>query len=310
MQIGLLESQDFSEEVLESLKKIGDVSLFDSKDLDAFILDKEVLFIRLNYYISLEFLTKAKQLKYICTPTTGLNHIDLIECQKRNIKVVSLKDEYHFLKTIRATPEHTIGLIIGLLRNYAQAINVGSIKECNRELYKGEELYQNNVGIIGFGRVGKILSSYLEVFGAKVLFYDIDEKIEGDGHAVKVNSIRELIDHSKIIVLSASYSIEFDGFIDKLLLGMMRNRYFINIARGELVDESHLLEKIKEGFFKGVALDVVRNETNPLEYDKWINVDSSINFIHTPHIAGATYESMQKTEQFIFQKLLLDVKNN
>ena len=90
MQIGILESKDFSQKALDKLSNIGNIELFDSKDLNSFLLEKEILYIRLEYFINEDFMNKAKKLKYICTPTTGLNHIDLDECKKRDIKIISL----------------------------------------------------------------------------------------------------------------------------------------------------------------------------------------------------------------------------
>ena len=96
MQIGILEPKDFSQKAIKDLNELGSLELFDGQNLDEFIGDKEVLFIRLGNFIGNDFLQKAKNLKYICTPTTGLNHIDLEDCEKTDIKKVSLKGEYEF----------------------------------------------------------------------------------------------------------------------------------------------------------------------------------------------------------------------
>ena len=80
MRIGILEPKDFSQKAIKDLNELGSLELFDGQNLDEFIVDKEVLFIRLEYFIGFDFLNKAKNLQYICTPTTGLNHIDLEEC--------------------------------------------------------------------------------------------------------------------------------------------------------------------------------------------------------------------------------------
>lgn len=117
MQIGILEPSDFSSIAIEKLDNVGQVTNFSGENLNIFLRDKDVLFIRLGYVISKDFMSMAKNLKYLCTPTTGLNHIDLQECKARDIEVISLKGEIDFLSTIRATPEHTFGLTLSLLRN-------------------------------------------------------------------------------------------------------------------------------------------------------------------------------------------------
>ncbi len=304
MQVGILEAKDFSNKALGILSSIGNVDLFDNKYLDSFLPDKEIIFIRLEYFINKDFINKAKNLKYICTPTTGLNHIDLDECKKRNIKIISLKGEYNFLSTIRATPEHTFGLVLSLLRNYKSTFLSKNNCEWNREKYKGFELYENSVGIIGFGRVGKILAKYFEAFESKVFFYDIDNSIKEINNATKINSINELIEKSNIVILSASYSEDNHEFFEKKYIDLLENKYFINTARGELVDEKYLIERLKEDWFKGIAVDVIQNEQSNNSLNKFLQLAENKNYIITPHIAGATYSSMYRTEEFIVKKLM------
>lgn len=308
MQIGILESKDFSKKALETLSIIGEIELFNNTNLEAFLLNKEILFIRLEYFIDKNFLDKMKIIKFICTPTTGLNHIDLKECKKRDIKIFSLKGEYEFLSTIRATPEHTFGLVLSLLRNYKSAFLLQNNNEWDREKYKGFELYENSVGIIGFGRVGKILSKYFKAFDTKVYFYDIDNSVDGINNSIKVNSINKLIEKTNIIILSASYSENNFEFFDKKYIDLLENKYFINTARGELIDENYLIEKLEEDFFKGLAIDVIQNEQSENNIDKILQLAEDKNYIITPHISGATYSSMYRTEEFILNKLLEGLK--
>ena len=305
MRIGILEPKDFSKKAIDMLNSIGEVTLFDGEDLDSYIVDKEILFIRLANFIGNDFLQKAKNLKYICTPTTGLNHIDLEECEKKQIEIVSLKSEYNFLSTIRATPEHTIGLVLSLLRNYKEAFLSDNNPHWDREKYKGFELYENSVGIVGFGRVGKILAKYFKAFGAKIYFNDIDDSIQEIHGAIKLSTPEDVINKSNIVILSASYTESNHQFFDKKKIGLLENKYFINTARGELVDEEYLITKIDQNFFKGIAIDVIQNEQSNNNLDKLLKLVEANNLIVTPHIAGATYSSMHRTEEFIVNKLRL-----
>ncbi len=300
MQIGILEPKDFSKKALKILSSSDSVDLFSGLKLNEFLANKEVIFIRLSYLVDKIFLDKAKTLKYICTPTTGLNHVDLNECKKRNIKIISLKGEYDFLSTIRATPEHTFGLVLSLLRLYKDAFLSQDNNQWNREEYKGFELYENRIGIVGFGRVGKILSKYFKVFGAKVYFYDIDNSIKEACGSIRVSSINELIEKSNIVILSTSYCESNYHFFDKEYIDLLKNKYFINTARGELIDEKYLIKKIKDGHFKGLAIDVIQNEqSGENNLESLLRVSENQNFIITPHISGVTYASMQRTEEFV-----------
>lgn len=307
MQVGILESNNFSTDVIKKLSDLGEVKFFDDEEIDSFVGDKDILFIRLKYFIGKEILNHATKLKYICTPTTGLNHIDLKECENRNIKVISLKGESDFLSTIRATPEYTFGLTLALLRNYKRAFLNQKNSEWNRELYKGSELYGKNIGIIGLGRVGKILAKYFSAFDASVYFYDIDVTVQND-IAKREQNLEELILKSDIVILCASYSIENEKFLDKKYIDLLENKFFINTARGELIDEEYLLNAIKKGIFKGIALDVIADETSENNLNEFLALTKENNLIVTPHIAGATYESMWKTEDFIYQKLYEEIQ--
>ena len=306
MQIAILEPKDFSKKALKYLSNVGTVEQYNNENLDEFLFNKEVLFIRLAYLIDKDFLNKLNKIKYICTPTTGLNHIDIEECDKRKIKVISLKGEYDFLTTIRATPEHTFGLTLALIRNYKRALFIDArSNEWNRDKYKGHELYNNSVGIIGFGRVGKVLDKYFSAFDSQVYFYDKSKSLINSGSATRVNSIEELIGKSNIVILAASYSEENYLFFDCKYINLLKNKFFVNISRGELIDENYLLKKIKNNFFKGIAIDVIQNEqliNNNLNL--FLELPKDINFIITPHIAGATYNSMHATEGFIVKKLI------
>jgi len=308
VKIGILEPKDFSIKATSVLVKIGKLYLFTSGTLNKFLFDKDILFTRLGILIDKEFLKSARSLKYICTPTTGLNHIDLNECEKRNIKIISLKGEYEFLSKIRATPEHTFGLVLSLLRNYKKAFMNCHNSMWDRDLYKGYELFENTVGIIGIGRVGRILVKYFEAFGANVYFYDkVKSKTVGKS-AIKCDSIEHVIALSNIIILCASYSKIKPIIIDKKKIDLLEGKYFINTSRGELIDETYLIKKIKQNYFSGVAIDTIQNEQTENNFNELVNLAKYKNFIITPHIGGATYNSMKKTEEYIVNKLEKHIK--
>ncbi|MBO4389012.1 MAG: hypothetical protein J5785_06215 [Spirochaetales bacterium] len=303
-KIGICEPEDFSPSALRRLETLGEVSLFDGGNLKKFISDKDAIFVRLKYLIDDELTSCTSRLKYICSPTTGLNHIAVTDSQ---ISVISLKGEYDFLSSIRATPEHVFGLTLALLRNYSHAfLNTGNTV-FDRNPYRGHELFHNSIAIIGFGRVGKIISQYYRAFGADVYFYDTEE-ISSD-YAVRCSSIEEVIEKGNIIILCANYTEENRKMIGCRLFTQMKGKYFINAARGELVDEESLIDFIKKDWFRGVAVDVLSNETEKSSFlDELISLWPSRNIIVTPHIGGATFDSMQRTEDFIAEKLSTIIK--
>lgn len=182
-------------------------------------------------------------------------------------------------------------------------LNLGN-KKWDRYKYWGQELFENNIGIIGFGRVGKLLAKYFKCFGANVFFYDIDPGIKSKDNSTRVNSIKRLIEVSNIILLCVSYSPENNEFFNKKYIDLLENKFFINTSRGELIDEDYLMKKIEENHFKGIALDVISNETEMNNnLNNFVKLTEKRNFILTPHIAGLTLDSVHKTEDFIVRKL-------
>lgn len=300
-KIGVCEPDLFSEKAIHILENIGSVELYnaDNGQIEDFVADKNAIFVRLKHKINNDLLAKAERLEYICSPTTGLNHIDL----DGHYKIVSLKGEYDFLSTIRATPEHTFGLSLALLRNYKGAFLHENSCDWNRNKYRGYELYCNSVGIIGLGRVGNIIAGYYSKFGAKVFYYDVCDK--NSDIYTKCDSVFDLIDKSNIIVLEANYNDNNIKMIGKEVLERMKGKYFINTARGELVDEDALIELIQEDYFAGVAIDVLTDETSSNNnLKKLVSLEKNHNIIITPHIGGATFTSMRRTEEFIAEKLV------
>lgn len=299
-KIGICEPEDFSEKALKTLSSIGQVCLYEQGELTEFIEDKDAIFVRLKYDINDELIKKNSKLKFICSPTTGLNHVNV---SREDVQIVSLKGEYEFLSSIRATPEHVFGLSIALLRNYAHAFLNNNNVVWNRDLYKGFELFRSKIGIIGMGRVGKIIASYYQAFDAEVRYVDvIDMDIP---NCKKCKSIDEVIDKSDLIILAANYTKENHEMIGEEYLEKMKDKYFINAARGELVDERTLIKKIKENHFKGVAIDVLQDEANGYpSLTELLALTEGRNLIITPHIGGATYTSMMRTEEFIAERLL------
>jgi D-3-phosphoglycerate dehydrogenase len=302
VQIGILEPDSFSPQALACLERIGQVKLYDGSNLPAFLAPLEVLFVRLANRIDKSFLEKSPHLKWLCSPTTGQNHIDEVALDARNIRLLSLRGEREFLETIRATPEHTLGLIIALLRYYRRAFDDVAEGKWNRDVCRGETLYGNNVGIIGLGRVGYCLATYLSALGANVRWHDpADVRFLPEWQ--RCSDINDLIEASRVIVLCASYHTGQAPIIGKKELETMNGRYFINTARGELVDEDELLAAVNSNQLAGTAIDVIDNENGDSRLNVWRTLLPNKNLILTPHIAGATYDSMGRTELFIVKKL-------
>ena len=110
---------------------------------------------RFNLQITKKIIGDHSRIKFIICPTTGLDHIDLNLCKKHNVKIISLKNQKKFLKNITATAELTIALILVISRNIKSAIDSVLNYKWSQENFRGTELKDKKIGIIGYGRLVK-----------------------------------------------------------------------------------------------------------------------------------------------------------
>ena len=305
MKICILEPQDYSPESVAVYKSLGEVS---TNHIDRTTAD--IIVIRLAHKLTKDFLNECKNLKIIACPTTGLDHIDLVECEKRGIRVVSLKGETKFLETITATAELAWGLLLSLVRTIPHAHHdVVFMKHWNRDPWKGHELKDKKLGILGFGRLGKIVAEYGTTFGMEVLANDPNVDFETiSSRNVTPVSFDELFKNSDIVSIHIPLNEGTTKLIGADEFKLMKpTAYLINTSRGEVLDETALVQALENKQITGAGIDVMTAEhangeflkNNPLiEY-----AAKHTNLLISPHIGGATYDSMAKTEIFIANKV-------
>lgn len=305
-RIRIAEDLDFTKGVIQFLRTFADVHVEGCKqeEVNGILQNYDIFWFRLGFTIGAEQLGADPRCKVLATPVTGIDHIDERLCAKLGVQIVCLKGEYEFLKKIRATAELTIALTFDLIRHTARAQQNVLQGNWQRDLFRGQEIYEKRVGIIGYGRLGAITASFFEAFGAEIYYTDVKEVPAKENHTF-LPGLEEVIERCDIISLHVNYNSSNHHMISREILANFTNdKILINTSRGGLIDENALLECLKNKSIKGVALDVVQNEhqwsfENPL-LDYALNHS---NLIITPHIGGNTYESFEKTEWFIARKI-------
>ena len=300
-----VEPDEYSEEARSILKGFGQLveQNMERNELIAHIHEFDVLIVRLRHQVDAELLDAAHGLKVIVSATTGLDHIDIEHASKKNITVLSLRGETAFLRSIPATAELTWGLLLALTRNIPSAHSSVLNGEWLRDRFKGHELAGMRLGIVGIGRIGEKVARYGSAFGMKVMAYDPYRSDAVSGVEMK-RSLAELLRESDVVSVHAPLNQETVNLIGANELNMMpHGSWLVNTARGAIVNEPALLEALKSGHLAGTALDVLAgertNEMQPLiDYAR-----SHSNLLLTPHIGGATHESMRATEVFMANKL-------
>ena len=304
LKLYIAERNDFSNEVFQELETRFEIIDFkENISIKEILKQVDIFWFRLAHKLDSTVLDKSTKCKYLLTPVTGIDHIDEKLCNELGIQIICLRGEVDFLKNVRATAEHTIALTLALLRKIHPAVSDVQSGNWNRDNFRGYELYEKKVGILGYGRLGQIVARYFHAFDCEISYFDIEEKI-GDTFCVKLNSIESLFENNDIVSLHIPLNEKTIGIINKDLLQKMKvNSILVNTSRGAIINEIDLLEVLKFKSIKGAALDVLDGEPNIQDSELVKYSKTNSNLIITPHIGGNTYESFAKTEKFLADKL-------
>ena len=266
-------------EILKNDKSIN--ALFTNPNKQGFILDKEV-FINSN-------------IKIINTASTGTNHIDKVYCTNNNIKIYSLTKDYDLINQLTSTSELAFGLMISLLRKIPFSFDSVKNYEWNYEKYIGRQIKDFNIGVIGYGRLGKMMVHYGLAFGMNVYVYDPYQKVEIEN--VNQVNLNNLLINSDVVSLHVHVTDETRKMVNKDFIEKMKNNsYLINTSRGELVDELEILKNLENDKLAGYGTDVIADEFSDIKKSKLIEYSKNekYNIVITPHIGGMTYEGQNK----------------
>jgi len=312
VKILVTEPKSCHPDYLALLETIGDVDCkkLSRRQLLKYIKNYDILIIGVETVVDRFVLDRAERLKIIGSHTTGIDHIDLDYARQKSIKVITLRDATELLKDVTATAEHTMALILSLVRKIPWAFDAVRKKKWEREKYFSNQLLGKTMGVIGYGRLGSIVAKYGLAFGMKVIAYDpyVDkQKMISDG--VLPVSLNSLLKKSDIISVHVKLTKETKRLIGYKEFQIMKNKrpFFVNTSRGIIVDEDALLKALEKGWISGAALDVLSTETtsaNPLLNNKLVDyAKKNQNLLITPHLGGATMESMRITGLYIGKKI-------
>ncbi len=302
------EPRDYSEKALAKLASFArvDCMALDRPGLLAALPDYDGLIVRFAFRIDREVLDAASRLRVIACAATGLDHVDLGAARERGVAVLSLRGERAFLDTVPASAEHTLALLLSLTRRIPLAVSRVNAGTWNRDALRGHDLCGKALGLVGLGRVGTKMAGYCLALGMRVLACDPAHPAPPPGVEM-VGGLDELLSRSDVLSIHAPLVPETVGLIGARELGLLpAGAVLVNTARGELVDEDALIAALESGRLAGAALDVIHGE--PTGHD---SPDTPLlraargrdNLLVTPHIGGATWESMEKTELFIAGRL-------
>lgn len=305
------EADGWAEAARRRLEEVAEVEAasLDRPALLARLAPVEALIVRLGHQVDQELLAAAPRLRYLASATTGLDHVDLAAATRRGVTVLSLRGESDFLDQVPATAEFTWALLLALLRHLPWAAADAAQGNWRRELFRGRELAGRRLGLVGLGRVGRQVAGYGLAFGMEVAAFDPAPARLVPG-VLMCASLEQLLSRSEILCLHAPLDDSTRGLIGERELGLLPSgAYLVNTARGGLVGEEALVAALESGHLAGAALDVIDHERDEaarragpiLRYLREKGGDGRL--LLTPHLGGATFDSMARTETFIADKL-------
>jgi D-3-phosphoglycerate dehydrogenase len=259
----------------------------------------DVILTDLEHYFDEPLLREARKLRILASASTGLDHLDLQYCRRRNITVLSLACGAAVLERVSATAELTWGLILGLIRKIPAALkSVTEEERWDRERFRTYELQGKTLGIIGYGRLGRMVARYGEAFGMIILVSDPQVKTVPPG--MRLLPLEDLLRQSDIISVHVRLQDDTIGFLGPREFALMKpGAWLVNSSRGLLVDEEALLAALESGRLRGAALDVLSGEEK--RGPGWLKENKLVryaqrhdNLLITPHIGGATLDSQRK----------------
>lgn len=287
----ILISDKLGQAGLDRLDKMDDVT-YDMKtglsreELLAIIGDYDALIVRSGTKPDAEILEAGKNLKVVGRAGIGVDNIDIDAATRLGIIVMNTPHANSV-----ATAEQTLTLMLAISRHTAGAHASVLAGKWQRAKYVGRELYGKTLGVVGFGRIGRLVTERAQAFGMNVIAYDpyVSEAV-GRHMNVTLVDIDELYAQADYITLHSVLTKETEKLINADAIAQMKKGVIvINVARGKLVDEQALADGLKSGQVGGAALDVYTTE--PPEDSPLIGLE---NVLHTPHLGASTQEAQRE----------------
>ncbi|MDO8524309.1 MAG: hydroxyacid dehydrogenase [bacterium] len=310
MKIAFFEINKWEEETLEKDFK-GHTLKFFAEPLDLAncqeIKDFDIVSVFIYSKITAEILDKLPKLKMITTRSTGFDHIDLGECQKRDIAVCNVP--FYGENTVA---EHTFALILALSRNVHKSYVRGLRGDFTIEGLMGFDLKDKVLGVVGAGHIGLHVIRIAKGFGMKVLAFDVNQnKFLSEVLGFEYVTLDYLLANSDIITLHAPGGETTHHLINKQNIKQIKKGVIlINTSRGSLVETDALLEAMDEGILAGAGFDVLEGEElikeekqllydkeNPEKLKQLLKdhiILSKDNVVYTPHIAFYSQEALER----------------
>ncbi len=280
--------------------EVDDLPLIKKAEVLEILKDYEGLAIRTKFRVDAEVLAAAPKLKFVARAGAGMDNIDVDIAEAKGIKLINAPEG-----NADAVGEHTLGMLLSLMNNFRKADTEIRNGIWDREGNRGYELMGKTVGIIGYGHMGQAFAKRLAGFGVKVIAYDKYKTRFTDDYASEA-SMEEIVKYCDVLSLHIPLTRETKQMVDEEYLRHFRRPiFFLNAARGEIVNTKAVLNAINSGQILGAGLDVLEKEKFPTlgEADFYEALKNHPKVLLTPHVGGWTFDSYRKISEVLARKL-------
>jgi D-3-phosphoglycerate dehydrogenase len=266
------------------------------EELIDIIPEYDALIVRSGTKVDFDILAAGTNLKVVGRAGIGVDNIDVKAATLRGIIIMNTPQANAI-----ATAEQAFALILGLSRNIAPAHASLLAGEWRRSEYTGLQIYRKTLGIIGFGRIGRLVAKRAQGFGMEVLAYDpfVSEEVAHE-LGVTLVDMEDLVAQADYITLHTVLTPDTEKLINAKLISQMKEGVIIiNSARGKLIEEEAQAEGLKSGKVAAAAVDVY--STEPPQDNPLIGLP---NVLHTPPLGASTKEAQRDVATQIVDQVL------
>src|SRR5215208_3440986 len=254
------------------------------------------LVVRSETKVTAGLLESAGRLRVIGRAGVGVDNIDVAAATGRGVVVMNAPDG-----NTMTTAEHTLALLLALARRVPQGQASLKAGRWERKKFVGVELRGKTLGIVGLGRIGRVVASRAAGFEMKVVAFDpfvAPERLRDEG--IELATLEEVCERADFITVHSPLTPETRGLIGAREFARMKAGVrVINCARGGLVDERALYEAIREGRVAGAALDVFEEEPPPADHP----LLSLEEVVATPHLGASTREAQEGVAVIVAEQM-------
>jgi len=297
----ILVSEELAESGLSKLRAAGhdvDVQVgLTPEQLQVAIKGAHALIVRSATQVDDALLAAADDLVVVGRAGVGLDNVDVESATRRGVMVSNAPES-----NIVSAAEHTMAMLLAVARNVPQAHAALVQGRWERSKWEGVELFDKTLGVVGLGRIGKLVAQRAAAFGMKVIAFDpfVSEE-RARAMNIELAELNDLVKRSDFITVHLPKNKDTINLFDaKMLATAKPSLRIINVARGGIINEADLAEAVKNGVIAGAALDV---------FDKEPTTESPLfqvpGIVVTPHLGASTTEAQDRAGDHIADQILL-----